>query len=222
MAILKIQKKAARRLGEPKQPTSLLTLAFCQSLVGSSLYVETERRCRDFEDESEGVCCPVCLEPVVKADAGHLTCGHTFCWGCLANCAAAGVAVCPLCREVQSLDPAQMQIESLLGDGADAAKYSPALRLKESPQASGVEELTSGLKTTPPKGSEEGAAAGNKGPAAGKVAAADKGHGGDAALPEEQKPQEGPRLVRPLAVHALGTPCARSVAAQRECSAAPP
>ena len=74
------------------------------------------------------VTCPVCLD-AVPSDCARLACQHSFCWACIASCAANGIKKCPVCRAEQSLHPVDIEIEALL-DAADAAsKYSPGLIL---------------------------------------------------------------------------------------------
>eukprot|EP00326_Haptolina_ericina_P013481 CAMPEP_0181213322 /NCGR_PEP_ID=MMETSP1096-20121128/24837_1 /TAXON_ID=156174 ORGANISM="Chrysochromulina ericina, Strain CCMP281" /NCGR_SAMPLE_ID=MMETSP1096 /ASSEMBLY_ACC=CAM_ASM_000453 /LENGTH=240 /DNA_ID=CAMNT_0023304941 /DNA_START=193 /DNA_END=912 /DNA_ORIENTATION=+ len=70
----------------------------------------------DWEEEQATMlfdCCPICIEQI--HDAAVLPCTHRFCWACLANCAAHGMDVCPICRATHSLDPVNVAVDSMLG-----------------------------------------------------------------------------------------------------------
>ncbi|RHY29768.1 hypothetical protein DYB32_009126, partial [Aphanomyces invadans] len=56
--------------------------------------------------------CPICLYP--HTSPVTLGCHHTFCWSCLAKAAAHHIHACPLCREVQSIDPRDYEIDGLV------------------------------------------------------------------------------------------------------------
>lgn len=129
LALRKIEKKAIKWLGPAGGNASLVpNAAFCQSLVGSRIFIETERACLAClgDRAKSSSACPVCLEPFLETDAATLkVCGHAFCWKCLAECAAAGFGRCPICRTEQELDPALSKIEDMLGHGANFRKYDP-------------------------------------------------------------------------------------------------
>eukprot|EP00403_Amphidinium_massartii_P029880 CAMPEP_0178391222 /NCGR_PEP_ID=MMETSP0689_2-20121128/11054_1 /TAXON_ID=160604 /ORGANISM="Amphidinium massartii, Strain CS-259" /LENGTH=478 /DNA_ID=CAMNT_0020011763 /DNA_START=80 /DNA_END=1516 /DNA_ORIENTATION=- len=65
--------------------------------------------------------CPICLESII--DAVCLPCHHRFCWACLASCATSGINSCPLCRKEQTLEPVNLEIETILG--CLAQRYYP-------------------------------------------------------------------------------------------------
>jgi hypothetical protein len=142
LALLKIQKKATKWLGECKQSTRLLNAKFCKALIRSSVFVETGRLDRarsgpasERATNPEGAArCPVCLESIGAADPAQLSCSHTFCWACLATCAASGLRSCPICRKEQSLDPALRQIQELLGSVISSTRYDPITQLDDEAQ----------------------------------------------------------------------------------------
>ena len=142
VALLKIIKKATRRLGghtaltkqQEKSWRHLLQSSFCQCLLLSSVFIETSPRTAAMVDDDgvdspssgrdnveQPANCPVCLQDVSLLT---LECGHGACEACLAHCASAGLKSCPLCRTPCTLDPACRSIEALLG--ASAQKYQPA------------------------------------------------------------------------------------------------
>jgi hypothetical protein len=76
--------------------------------------------------DSSSCACPICFEPVLE-DTARLPCQHSFCWTCIANCAAQGISNCPLCRQQQSLEPASLEIANILG--VPAPRYYPENQL---------------------------------------------------------------------------------------------
>lgn len=154
VALLKIIKKATRRLGghtaltkqQEKSWRHLLQSSFCQCLLLSSVFIETSPRTAAMVDDDgvdspssgrdnveQPANCPVCLQDVSLLT---LECGHGACEACLAHCASAGLKSCPLCRTPCTLDPACRSIEALLG--ASAQKYQPAACLAAPDGASGA------------------------------------------------------------------------------------
>ena len=134
VALLKIIKKATRRLGgghtaltkqQEKGWSHLLQSSFCQCLLLSSVFIETSPRTATMVDDDgvdspssgrdngeQPANCPVCLQVVSLL---RLECGHGACEACLAHCASAGLKSCPLCRAPSTLDPACRLIEALPG-----------------------------------------------------------------------------------------------------------
>ena len=155
VALLKIIKKATRRLGgghtaltkqQEKGWSHLLQSSFCQCLLLSSVFIEMSPRTATMVDDDgvdspssgrdngeQPANCPVCLQDVSLL---RLECGHGACEACLAHCASAGLKSCPLCRAPSTLDPACRSIEALLG--TSAPKYQPAACLAASDGASGA------------------------------------------------------------------------------------
>jgi len=136
LAVLKILKKHDKRMqrsveerGEmvsiqtpasesPKQ--ALFKTSFCTSIsAGSASFCQDmspeERRGhrRRRRASSSTNPCPVCFEDLI--DPAVLPCKHRFCWTCLANCATQGIKCCPLCRKEQSLEPVNLEIQTILG-----------------------------------------------------------------------------------------------------------
>ncbi|KDO19071.1 hypothetical protein SPRG_15736 [Saprolegnia parasitica CBS 223.65] len=56
--------------------------------------------------------CPICLYHLTSPVT--LSCSHSFCWSCLAKAAEHHIHACPLCRQVQSIDPRDYEIDGLL------------------------------------------------------------------------------------------------------------
>lgn len=141
LAVLKILKKHDKKL-QRKQLVDydriaqlctstkelLFEAAFCIAINDSALFnctnemmgcVRHANECSDTSSSDSS--CPVCLDPILAGAA--LPCKHQFCWSCLATCAAQGINSCPMCRKQQSLEPANIEIERILGGPAE--RYYP-------------------------------------------------------------------------------------------------
>ena len=121
----------------PAVEKELRASSFCSILNDPSIFAVANEASTEFcclggtTDEA----CPVCLEQTTPDLCTRLACNHTFCWACLASCAANGIKKCPVCRAEQSLHPVDIEISVLLdaagaAGAADAAsKYSPGVVL---------------------------------------------------------------------------------------------
>ena len=129
LTILKICKKAAKALHINQEifdlPGLMAQASFCRSLRDPLLLVKK----LPSRDDSEDWSCPICLQH--DTAPMQLKCSHSFCAPCLSECAHAGMASCPLCRESQTLDPIGATIEEILSP-QEARNYQPALRLSPS------------------------------------------------------------------------------------------
>lgn len=101
----------------------LFKASFCTAITDSALLFAAGEpthgytRTRSGSQSSQSNACPVCFEHM--EDPAILPCTHSFCRTCIANCAAQGISNCPLCRQQQSLEPANLEIQSILGVPAD-------------------------------------------------------------------------------------------------------
>jgi len=133
LAVLKILKKHDKMRSFSHDLVSGLSSAevherlraadFCACLYGSAVFTRTAALIQSTVPETakESLQCPVCMESVL--DPAVLPCQHSFCWRCLTDCAAHGISTCPLCRQEQSLEPVNLEIETVLGCLAE--RYYP-------------------------------------------------------------------------------------------------
>jgi hypothetical protein len=176
LAVLKILKKHNKKLQQRHLVdhdciAKLCTLtkellfkaAFCIAISDSALFTcGVELMGDDFKRKESCSCpecaCPVCLEPIL--DPVALPCNHQFCWSCIASCAAQGITSCPLCRKQQSLEPANIEIERILGGPAEryypenqehSLKPRPTSPCSDEASVERLESITSGSPvSTPP------------------------------------------------------------------------
>mmetsp|Transcript_52979 Transcript_52979/g.124106 ORF Transcript_52979/g.124106 Transcript_52979/m.124106 type:complete len:425 (-) Transcript_52979:99-1373(-) len=112
----------------------LFQASFCAAMIDSPMFWLSDGACQtqvhafpsmvslrgqDSTAQGEEDSCPVCLENV--ADPAVLP--HKFCYACLAGCAASGINSCPLCRKEQTLNPVNLEIETILG--CASSRYYP-------------------------------------------------------------------------------------------------
>lgn len=137
----------------------LAATSFCLALRSSDLLLRPEEgpgkgtvgQGRDGECAS----CPVCLEDL-PAHPAVLPCSHRFCWACLADCSARGIRTCPLCRSEQSLEPVEIEIQSLIGSLVHGGKYFPANRLQSNRALADVHGCDGRCESPSPPVSEAG------------------------------------------------------------------
>eukprot|EP01034_Spumella_vulgaris_P022215 gene22215-28329_t len=95
-------------------------------------------------DDSQEVCCPVCMCPVEEGDTKTLECGHSYCVGCFAQYLAQSLnsydAKFPICcLSGKCLQPVSLfELEASLSIADAASMYSAALKnyVKRNPQCS--------------------------------------------------------------------------------------
>jgi len=87
------------------------------------MLTQTERSLKESNIATNEVHCIICIESCVTPVM--LTCGHQFCWECLARAVLNGIKTCPLCRSEQSLNPVDLNISAILG-AVDVQKYFPS------------------------------------------------------------------------------------------------
>ncbi|OQS03312.1 hypothetical protein THRCLA_04393 [Thraustotheca clavata] len=122
LAVVKICKKFAKTLSDESETinSDLQLQPFYAGNYVDQLYSHTakttDRIIRallpNMDNKPVEECCPICLyhfkSPVT------LSCHHTFCWSCLAKAAEHHINACPMCRQVQSIDPRDYEIDGLL------------------------------------------------------------------------------------------------------------
>ena len=134
---------------------TLTTISFCVALHDRALFARADLQPTSALTAAPTHQCAVCLETMPE-DHAVLVCNHHFCWACVATCAASGIKTCPLCRAEQSLEPVEIEIEKLLGEGGaeHSQAYFPAARLPAS----------RGVATTTPTATAAAAAEADVGP----------------------------------------------------------
>jgi hypothetical protein len=110
-------------------PRGSPVLSDCTLLLQGALK-ELERKAPQGADPDEPLQglpeeCMICWDRALVAL--NLRCGHNFCSDCLEETAAHGHDSCPVCREPQPLDPAEVRIGSLLSNtSAVPEEYFPS------------------------------------------------------------------------------------------------
>ena len=127
LAVLKICKKY-QKYGGDKEVTDrvvqivkseLFRSRFFQSLKDSSLFASVGNLLQKFQKNENqiwyDVKCPLCLQVMTSGNAS-LTCGHNFCWQCLAKCVASKSTSCPVCNtKTDVAAPVNLEICQIIG-----------------------------------------------------------------------------------------------------------
>jgi len=121
LAVLKIVKKYDKHFSpvRPKICKVLMKTKFYEAVNSPSLF---ESLHKGWHGDSKHEC-PICLEGMRTPVA--LTCGHEFCWVCLWKGDSENLSSCPLCRESQTLNPSERNINDILG--GFSKKYFPRM-----------------------------------------------------------------------------------------------
>ncbi|EQC31870.1 hypothetical protein SDRG_10388 [Saprolegnia diclina VS20] len=124
LAVVKISKKFDKSIAGSMQSEILASDLLLQPFYAGSyvddLYSHTAATTDalllhllpDAPAASADASCPICLYHFTSPVT--LSCSHTFCWSCLAKAAEHHIHACPLCRQVQSIDPRDYEIDGLL------------------------------------------------------------------------------------------------------------
>ncbi|OQR94024.1 hypothetical protein ACHHYP_01908 [Achlya hypogyna] len=124
LAVVKISKKFGKTTASAVQAEivamDLLVQPFYAGNYVDELYSHTasttdvlvRRLAPDASGAAADASCPICLYPLTSPVT--LSCAHTFCWSCLSKAAEHHIHACPLCRQVQSIDPRDYEIDGLL------------------------------------------------------------------------------------------------------------
>ncbi|GAB5371937.1 hypothetical protein AAMO2058_001623000 [Amorphochlora amoebiformis] len=119
LAVLKIVKKYDKHFTSIRERivNKMVKMSFYKAVKSPSLFegLKQKLEATDVRD------CPICLEPCLTPVS--LTCSHEFCWMCLWKGDSESLIRCPLCRKSQTLNPAEMNINDILGGFSN--KYFP-------------------------------------------------------------------------------------------------
>ncbi|CAK4071794.1 unnamed protein product [Aphanomyces euteiches] len=122
LAVVKISKKFDKTLGGNGGSIDMIHDLLLQPFYAGSyvdqLYSQTASVVDSImqslvpDIQAQDASCPICLYPFTSPVT--LSCMHTFCWSCLAKAAEHHIHACPLCRQVQSIDPRDYEIDGLI------------------------------------------------------------------------------------------------------------
>ncbi|KAF0700955.1 Aste57867_8525 [Aphanomyces stellatus] len=124
LAVVKISKKFDKTVDAKLKPditSDLLLQPFYAGSYVDQLYSQTAALVDSLvqslapntrPSSSLHASCPICLYHLTSPVT--LSCTHTFCWSCLAKAAEHHIHACPLCRQVQSIDPRDYEIDGLI------------------------------------------------------------------------------------------------------------
>ena len=99
--------------------SELFRSPFFQSLKDSSLFASVGNLLQKFQKNENqiwsDVKCPLCLEVMTSGNAS-LSCGHNFCWQCLAKSVGSKSTSCPVCNtKTDVAAPVNLEICQIIG-----------------------------------------------------------------------------------------------------------